>query len=357
MTEREKEILGLIERDPMISQEALAEKLGIQRSSVAVHISNLMKKGYIKGKGYIVDTAPYVVVIGGSNMDIIGSPDGPLIPRDSNIGIVETRAGGVGRNIAWFMASLGIPIHFISALGQDDFGNKIWDDLNLKGIQTTGVMRHPNERTSTYLCINDQSGDMSVAISQMKIVERIDPNYLKQWHQDLEGAKLIVLDANLSLEALTYLLNTYAHKAIYIDPVSTAKSKKLKGLLDKVSFIKPNLLEASILTSLERFENESDFDYGDRMTTAMLNQGLKEVCISLGGDGVIHGDGDEITHYPVKTVKVVNTTGAGDAFFAGYCYGAFHNKSKSLCVETALRCASHQISLPHVDLSEEVLKA
>ena len=50
MTQRERQILQWIEADPMISQEALAERAGITRSSVAVHISNLMKKGYIAGR-------------------------------------------------------------------------------------------------------------------------------------------------------------------------------------------------------------------------------------------------------------------------------------------------------------------
>ena len=52
MTEREKEILDILKNDPMISQQELADKLSIARSSIAVHITNLMKKGYIKGKGY-----------------------------------------------------------------------------------------------------------------------------------------------------------------------------------------------------------------------------------------------------------------------------------------------------------------
>ena len=53
MTQREQQILDWITEDPMISQEALAERAGITRSSVAVHISNLMKKGHIVGRGYI----------------------------------------------------------------------------------------------------------------------------------------------------------------------------------------------------------------------------------------------------------------------------------------------------------------
>ena len=58
MTQRERQILNWIEEDPMISQQELADKAGITRSSVAVHIANLMKKGCITGKGYIIRTAP-----------------------------------------------------------------------------------------------------------------------------------------------------------------------------------------------------------------------------------------------------------------------------------------------------------
>ena len=56
MTQRERQLLEWIRENPMISQQELADKAGITRSSVAVHISNLMKKGYITGKGYIINT-------------------------------------------------------------------------------------------------------------------------------------------------------------------------------------------------------------------------------------------------------------------------------------------------------------
>ena len=65
MTQRERQLLEWIRENPMISQQELADKAGITRSSVAVHISNLIKKGCITGKGYIVRTDPYVAVVGG----------------------------------------------------------------------------------------------------------------------------------------------------------------------------------------------------------------------------------------------------------------------------------------------------
>ena len=89
MTQREQEILNILKQEPTISQNDIASRLGITRSSVAVHITNLLKKGYLLGKGYIVQDEPYVLVIGGSNIDIQGFPKEKLIQRDSNIGTVK----------------------------------------------------------------------------------------------------------------------------------------------------------------------------------------------------------------------------------------------------------------------------
>jgi pseudouridine kinase len=79
MTQREQEILNILKHEPTISQNDIASRLGITRSSVAVHITNLLKKGYLLGKGYIVQDEPYILVIGGSNVDIQGFPRDKLI--------------------------------------------------------------------------------------------------------------------------------------------------------------------------------------------------------------------------------------------------------------------------------------
>jgi len=125
LTQRERQILQWIEQDPMISQEALAEKAGITRSSVAVHISNLIKKGYIIGKGYVLRSGTYAAVVGGVNMDIGGQSDGPLVPGDSNPGRVRISLGGVGRNIAHNMALLGLDVRFLTAFGDDLYAQRM----------------------------------------------------------------------------------------------------------------------------------------------------------------------------------------------------------------------------------------
>ena len=54
MTEREQQIMDLLRQDPMLPQGEIAKRLGITRSSVGVHLTNLSKKGLILGTGYVL---------------------------------------------------------------------------------------------------------------------------------------------------------------------------------------------------------------------------------------------------------------------------------------------------------------
>ena len=166
MTQRERQILKWIEENPLISQQELADKAGITRSSVAVHISNLMKKGYITGKGYIVHTAPYVTVVGGVNMDIGGWPSEVPVDRDSNPGAVRMSLGGVGRNIAHNMSLLGLDVRMVTAFGDDLYAQKIAASCGELGIDISQSPVIPEGHTSTYLFINDEKGDMLLAVNR-----------------------------------------------------------------------------------------------------------------------------------------------------------------------------------------------
>ena len=169
MTEREREILHLIRENPMISQEEIAKKIGITRTSVAVHISNIMKKGIILGKGYIINESPYIMVIGGTNVDIQGFSRSELRAHDSNPGYVGVSFGGVGKNIAENIARLDINTKFITVFGNDLYGEKIKDHLNKLDIDVSDSLILENEETSIYLSILDSNGEMNVAISSMEI--------------------------------------------------------------------------------------------------------------------------------------------------------------------------------------------
>ena len=234
MTQREREILHWIEEDPLISQQELAERAGITRSSVAVHISNLMKKGYIAGKGYVLRNPSYAAVIGGVNMDIGGRSSAPLVAEDSNPGKVRMSLGGVGRNIAHNMSLLGIDVRLLTAFGDDLYAQKIAASCGELGIDISQALQVPGGATSTYLFISGSDGDMALAVSDMDIYEHVTPAYLQSRRALLDNAQLIVTDTNIPAESIAWLCDNMK-VPVFADPVSTAKAVKLKPVLGRLT--------------------------------------------------------------------------------------------------------------------------
>mgnify|MGYP001081543234 CR=1 FL=1 len=249
MTQRERQILNWIEADPMISQQELAERAGITRSSVAVHISNLMKKGCIAGKGYIVTRSPYVTVVGGMNMDIGGWPGEELVAQDSNPGRVRMSPGGVGRNIAHNMSLMGLDVRLLTAFGDDVYAQKLAAVCGELGIDISQSPVIPGGHTSTYLFINDQQGDMQLAVSDMDIYQNLTPRVLAGRKQLLEGSQVVVIDTNLPAESIAWLADN-CHAPIFADPGSTVKAEKLRPVLGKLHTLKPNRIEAELLSGV-----------------------------------------------------------------------------------------------------------
>ena len=317
MTQREAQILQWIQENPLISQQELADRAGITRSSVAVHISNLMKKGYIDGKGYIVRTAPYAVVVGGVNMDIGGTPLAPLVRQDSNPGRVRMSLGGVGRNIAHNMALLGLDVRMITALGDDVYAQKITTSCIELGIDLAHSLQVPGASTSTYLFLTDEKGDMELAVSDMEIYDHLTPQFLAGKETLLNHARLVICDANIPEPTLAWI-GSHCKAPVFVDPVSTAKAVKVKPVLGRLHTLKPNRIEAELLSGVAITGDESLA----RCADALLSTGLHRVFISLGGDGVYAADyqGGRIK-VPCGTAKMVNTTGCGDAFMAALAWG------------------------------------
>ena len=315
MTQRERQILRWIEENPFISQQELAEKAGITRSSAAVHISNLMKKGYITGKGYIVSPASYVVVVGGVNMDIGGISHAQLVSADSNPGRVRISLGGVGRNIAHNMALMGLDVRMVTVLGGDFYAQKIVSTCGEMGIDISRSLRVADAITSTYLFISGPDGDMKLAISDMDIYSHLTPAFLASKLSLFNNAKLLVVDTNIPAESIAWLVE-HVEVPVFADPVSTAKAEKLRPVLGKLHTIKPNRIEAELLSGVSITDERSL----RRAANVLLKTGLQQVFISLGAGGVFAANQDRGLHLPSIPGPMVNATGCGDAFMAALAW-------------------------------------
>lgn len=350
MTQREKEILTILKKEPMISQQDLADRLGITRSSAAVYITHLLQKGYLLGKGYIIQEDPYVLVIGGSNIDIQGVPDSTMIARDSNIGKVHISLGGVGRNIAENCARLGISTRLISVVGDDPYGKQILEHANTLNLDMSDALVLKGQSTSMYLSILDETNDMALAINAMDSIKSLTPEYILKKKHVLDHASLIVLDTNLETNVIETILRL-AKCPIYIDPVSTTKAKKITHLLHRIHGLKPNRLEAEVLSGVS-------MDHPENVAQILHQKGIEELFISLGKEGVYVSQNGKGYKVPNPPTHVVNATGAGDAFMAALIYAKMKQLSLEDTVKTALSASAlclESTETIHPELCEEKL--
>lgn len=357
MTNREQEILELIKKNPMISQNDLATTLGITRSSVAVHITNLLKKGYLQGKGYIIGNGSYVAILGGANMDIQGFPKEKLILHDSNVGEVKISLGGVGRNIGENLVKLGIDTKLISVVGDDLYGTKILEEANLVGLNMQDSLILKGEPTSTYLSILDESGDMAVAISNMGIYDRITVDFIKSKKHVIENSKVCVIDTNMPREVIEYVLTSNMSTDFFLDTVSSKKAERVKDLVGYFHTIKSNKLEAEILTGIE-IKEEKDLKEASEY---LHSKGVKRVFITLGAEGVFYSDNTTARRIKTPSVKVVNATGAGDAFIAALVYAHLNgmdiDESARIAMTASIIALSHENTInPNMSIENINLK-
>jgi len=256
----------------------------------------------------------YVCVIGGANIDISSTAFAPLIKCDSNPSKTTLSLGGVGRNVSENLARLGVKTKFLTAFGNDMYADKILDSCKGLGIDTSDSLKTDNP-TSTYLCINDNNGDMFIGASDMEILNLIDVDFLRSKLELLNNAKAVAIDTNLSKSALEFVLNNCA-APIFIETVSVNKTKKLHGLAGAHT-IKPNIFEAGELVGM-KIKTQKDLQ---KAADILHKLGYKNVVITLGEKGAFYSNKKSVGLVWEKADKILNTTGAGDSFFAALIWG------------------------------------
>lgn len=360
MTQRERQIMELLRQDPMLSQGELARRLGITRSSVGVHLANLGKKGYILGKGYVLSDQEerYILGVGAANIDLMGRSRAALVMEDSNPGFIGMSVGGVTHNICENAARMGAPVRLITATGDDVYGEKIRRECQAAGIDTSGFLVSEGDSSSIYLSLHHDTGEMAVAMSDMRVLQKLSVEFLQGKSGILRGAGAIVADCGLPEEILRYLAAAYGPETpVFVDPVSTAYARKLAGGLRGIHTVKPNLLEAEILAGMAITSPEDLREAARRL----VDQGLSQVVISLGREGVYYHDreGRSLRAWGTPMDRVVNATGAGDAFMGGLVYAHLQGwppeKSLPFAVAASRMAISHQSTINPEISAENVL--
>lgn len=314
-----------------------------------------------------------VLVIGGSNIDIKGKPFNQLERGTSNPGSINIALGGVGRNIAHNLALIGVPVIFLSVIGEDDWGRKILEDTREAGVEMEQVKISKKNSTGIYLAILDEKGEMQVAISDMKACEEISVRYIKSKEEIIRESDIVVMDTNLPEKSIKYISKICSEENIklVVEPVSVEKSKKLMKVLDKIDYLTPNKEELESIAGGIKLKNNEDIESAvERLRNG--GKGVKNIILTLAERGVYLSEeemdrksekkersknrGKFIQPYKVESIEV---TGVGDALVAGLVYGIFKGFSLDIAVRYGLAAAALTISTPYTvnrAMNEEILR-
>lgn len=329
MTERERQILTLLREDPMLSAGAIARRLKTSAAAVAVHLSALRQQGEILGRGHVLKPEGRVIVIGGANMDFKCRSHAPLVPRTSNPGSVALAVGGVACNVGRNLAKLGVPVALMTAIGQDEFGDRILREARAAGIDVSMTL-FSTKPTGTYAALLDSDGELHAAVSAMDAMDDLQAAHVAAREPAIRGAALVVADCNLGEAALDRLAAICAATRVRlaIDAVSTRKAQRLMPLLRAqrpINLLALNRDEAAVLTS---GKTSTMADLRDAAKT-LHAAGVANLVIGLGARGVLASSAtprcDAIVAPAVSAIADV--TGGGDAALAGTIFALLKGHS------------------------------
>ena len=254
-----------------------------------------------------------ICVIGGANIDIVGSSIDPLQNFDSNPGEISIAYGGVGRNIAQICALLGENIKFVTCFSGDSYGQSMKEDCKRLGMDVSMSSTVEDLPSSMYIALLDNNRDMKLGMSDMRILRRMDAKMLQPILETLHEDDIIIIDSNLDMESIEYIA-IHAKARIAADPVSAHKVTRLKSVLNHLDIFKPNQFEASELTGIWIKDEETARQNLDWF----IEHGVKEVIISMADRGILLGTAEHKTWFTHRPINMENATGGGDSLLGAY---------------------------------------
>ena len=247
--------------------------------------------------------------------------------------------GGKGSNQAVAAALAGGNVHFISRLWKDDFANMAISLWEKSGI-TPHVTQYSDSYTgAAYIFIEDKTGNNAIIVSP-GAAANINDDDVTANKELIQGSRVFMTQLEQSLDAAGTALS-FAKDGGAITILNPAPAQPLgENILKLCDFVTPNEIEAEQITGTPvKSINDAEIAAGK-----LLEKGASAAVITLGEQGALFKDNNQIIHQPSYEVgPVVETTGAGDAFNGGLAVAL----AEEMPIDKALRfaCATASISV------------
>ncbi len=286
-----------------------------------------------------------IVVIGAIFVDIKGYPLMQYMPNGRNVGRVLQVHGGVSRNIAEDIANVELRPTFVSLVDESGIGTDVVEKLKNHKVNTDYI-RVTKDGLGSWLAIFDNSGDVVASISKRPDLSEIADILDEHGDEIFKDADSIIIEFDLEKEILKRVF-AYAqkyNKKVYSAVSNMTIAVERRDLLKNTDCFVCNQQEAGIF-----FSDIYDDKTPDEMREILVNKiklaQIPKMVVTMGDKGSVYAtiDGDS-GFVESKHVTVIDTTGAGDSFFAGVAMGLTYGKTLRESCEIGTRLAASVIA-------------
>jgi ribokinase len=232
--------------------------------------------------------------------------------------------GGSSANTIYGLAKLGLRTGFVGAVGDDPEGKEIISIMNKIGINISKIKKSSSKDTSKVFVFINRHGERAMySLPGASNVFRFDNKDIK-W---LSSSKYIIISSIPSEDQLQYQLDVIStiqnsKRIVFMPGAIYIKYgfQKLKEIIKRTNLMILNHRELQELT-------KKDYHAGAKW---LIDQGCSIVAVTLGEKGSFICNGEissVVGTYKITKEKIVDSTGAGDAFAAGLIYGLLNKNS------------------------------
>ncbi len=275
-------------------------------------------------------------VLGSLNVDLTAT-----VPRFQEPGETITGTGfysftgGKGGNQAVASAKLGMPTMMMGKLGNDQNGELYRQTMLDLGIEQHTVQTVDHVPTGVALIEVDASGENRIVVVP-GANHAVDRKQIDQMMHELLACDVVLMQLEIPMDTVEYAAQRLhaEGKIVILDPAPAVPLSD--RLLRACNYIIPNESELRILSGM-------DTDTDNQVKAAaqtLLDKGASCVVVKLGTRGAMLVSGQTAVHLPGFEVRAIDTTGAGDAFVAGFAIALLEKKSPAEAVRFANAAAA-----------------
>lgn len=298
-----------------------------------------------------------MVVVGVVFLDIKGFPFFKYDAVGTNLGNVLMTHGGVARNVAENMANLGAEVEFVTMLDDDSLGREARLRLRGAGVKLTHAVSTPDKGMGMWLAVFNEKGALAGSVSHMPDAAPIERLFDEKGEEIIRSCRGVALEIDLSekVSERVFELAERFDKPVYAIVANMSVILRRPDFMARTACVILNEIEAGRLFGRE-LRALSPEETLEAISEAAPAMGIRSIVVTMGARGAVYLDAENGLRgvCPAVPCRVVDTTGAGDAFFSAVVESLARGMRLDDAVTCGARLASMTVSTsestcPHVD--------